>query len=248
MGKSNLDIVKGQQWFYEFQLPDGTVTESYLPDFVRPIHHTREKALILFLEKYRKKGAFDNAVDVSCHEGYYSNVLAKQFENVTGIDKNIDSLKKAELITEVLGITNIKYIHTTLEDWDYQKPADFVLCFGLLYHIENPVEIIRKLANITKKAICIESQILPSNTKMIIEDGCYIKQRETEGMFGLCMDYPTLKEGGLSDLALVPSREALVSLLEYFGFVNIRFYQPVDIDYEQFVRGHRVILYAEKSE
>jgi SAM-dependent methyltransferase len=247
MEENILDLVKRQQWFYEFILPDGSVTNSYLPDFVRPIHHTREKALKLFLTEFSKNGFFKNALDISCHEGYYTELLAKYFENVVGIDKNDGSLEKAKLITKVLGSKNINYVHTTLEEWKDNEPRDFVLCFGLLYHIENPVEIMRKLAGLTKKAICIESQVLPSETNMQIEDGCYIKQRESKGTFGLCMDYPEIKEGGLSELALVPSSDALVSLLEFFGFINIRFYKPEDKDYEQFVRGHRVIIYAEKA-
>jgi len=247
MENNNLAIVKAQQWFYEFTLPDGSVTNSYLPDFVRPIHHTREKALRLFLSEYGKTGFFKNALDISCHEGYYTLLLAKYFEEVIGIDKNDSSLEKARLITAVLGDTNVKYVHTSLEDWKDDEPRDFVLCYGLLYHIENPVEVMRKLARLTKKAICIESQVLPSESHMLVEDGCYIKQRDIKGTFGLCLDYPTISEGGLTELALVPSRDALISLLECFGFVNIRFYQPAEGDYEQFIRGHRIIIYADKG-
>ena len=247
MDYNKLNTVKNQQWFYEFTLPDGSITNSYLPDFVRPIHYTREKALHIFLNEFGKTGSFKKAVDISCHEGYYTLILSKYFEEVAGIDKNEGSMEKAKLITEVIGNKNINYVLTTLEAWEDVEPRDFVLCYGLLYHIENPVEIIRKLAAITKKAICIESQILPADNHMQVEDGCYKKLRDIKGTFGLCMDYPTLKEGGLSDLALVPSRDALVALLEYFGFINIRFYQPLEGDYEQFVRGHRVILYAEKG-
>jgi hypothetical protein len=29
---SSLDAIKKQKWFYEFTLPDGSVTESYLPN------------------------------------------------------------------------------------------------------------------------------------------------------------------------------------------------------------------------
>jgi hypothetical protein len=247
MENNTLEAVKSQQWFYEFRLPDGSITQSYLPDFVRPIHHTREKALRKFLKDFSSSGIFDKAIDVSCHEGYYSHLLAGFFKHVRAIDKNEGSLAKAKLITEALNVNNIEYILTSLEEWKDAEPADLVLCYGLLYHIENPVEIMRKLTAITKKAICIESQILPSSSKMLIEDGCYIKQRESKGTFGLCMDYPTIKEGGLTELALVPSADALVSLLEYFGFGNIRFYEPEEVDYEQFTRGHRVIIYAEKT-
>ena len=247
MDLNKLELVKNQQWFYEFKLPDGSVTNSYLPDFVRSIHHTREKALRFFLDAFGKNGSFKSALDISSHEGYYTLLLAKYFEEVIGIDKNIESLEKARLITAVLGDKNITYVHSALEDWKDEEPRDFVLCYGLLYHIENPVEIMRKIARLTKKAICIESQVLPCDTHMLVEDGCYKKQREIKGTFGLCMDYPTISEGGLTELALVPSRDALVSLLEYFGFINIRIYQPVEDDYEQFVRGHRMIIYAEKG-
>jgi ubiquinone/menaquinone biosynthesis C-methylase UbiE len=247
MKNNTLDVVKQQNWFYEFTLPDGSRTNSYLPAFIRPIHSTREKVLQLFLEEFKQSGSVKTALDVSCHEGYYSLLLADHFDDVVGIDKNADSLDKAKLITGVMDRKNIRYVHTSLEAWEDDVPRDFVLCFGLLYHIENPVEVIRKLADLTKKAICIESQVLPIDSTMQIEDGYYTNQRETKGMFGLCMDYPDSKEGGLTELALVPSRDALVSLLGVFGFTRIRFYEPVEGDYEQFVRGHRVILYAEKK-
>ncbi|HOY32968.1 MAG TPA: methyltransferase domain-containing protein [Bacteroidales bacterium] len=247
METNKLELVKSQQWFYEFVLPDGSKTDSYLADFVRPVHYTREKALLQFLHEYRENRPMGKALDVSCHEGYFTVLLSGYFENVTGIDKNYESLEKAKLITDVTGAKNIDYIHTSLEEWKQTSPADFVLCFGLLYHIENPVEVFRKLAGLTAKAICIESQVLPCTVQMQVEDGCYKKQRDIRGMFGLCMDYPSLTEGGLSDLALVPSRDALVTLLEYFGFTNIRFYHPEENDYEQFVRGHRVVIYAEKT-
>ncbi len=246
MEENKLETIKQQQWFYEFTLPDGTITQSYLPDFVRPVHYTREKALRLFLDEYCKKDTTVSALDISCHEGYYTHVLAKYFREVTGIDKNESSLDKAKLITEALGFNNISYVHAAVEQWNGHQPADFVLCFGLLYHIENPVEIFRKLSELTGSAICIESQVLPLNTSLRVEDGCFKKQRDISGTFGLCMDYPELKEGGLTELALVPSCDALISLLKYFGFINITLYQPEEGDYEQFVRGHRVIIYAEK--
>jgi len=247
MINSKLELVKNQQWFYEFSLPDGTKTNCYLPKFVQPIHQTREKVLRFFLSQYGEKRTFKDALDVSCHEGYYSIVLAEYFDKVIGIDKNEDSILKAKLVTDVLGTSNISCFHTSLENWQEDLQCDFVLCYGLIYHIENPIEIFRKLAKITKEAICIETQILSSETHIQIEDGNYLNQRETKGTFGLCWDYPSSKEGGLTDIALVPSRDAIVNLLVFFGFFNIRFYSFEQGDYEQYIRGHRVIVYAEKN-
>jgi len=240
----NLDAVKSQKWFYEFDLPDGTKTESYLPEVAREIHVTRESALREYLEKLG--GEHLTALDISCHEGFFSLILAKYFKSVTGLDKNADSLEKAKQIIAVLGENIIQLQNSSVELWDEKQSADFVLCYGLLYHVENPIEVIRKLAVLTKMTLCIETQVLPYDLIGSIEDGSYLWQRDVMGMFGLCIDYSQRPEGGMTDLALVPSRHALDFLLKQFGFKSVTFYKPKPSDYEQFVRGHRVIVFAEK--
>jgi SAM-dependent methyltransferase len=239
-----LDKVKSQKWFYEFSLPDGTKTESYLPEVARQIHATREKALRQYLAAFNDPHL--TSLDISCHEGYFSLVLADHFKRVTGLDKNIESLDKAKLISKLLGHPEIAFKNTSVEMWDDKDDADFVLCFGLLYHVENPVQIIRKLGKLARKAVCIETQVLPYDISGPIEDGSYTWQRDMKGLFGVCVDYSHRAEGGLTDLALVPSRHALEFLLKEFGFKTVKFYQPEPGDYEQFVRNHRVILLAEK--
>lgn len=239
-----LNSVKQQKWFYEFTLPDGTKTESYLPEIARQVHLTREKALRGYLGKVSDN--CESALDVSCHEGFFSLLLKDYFNHVVGVDKNAESLVKAKQIAHLLGHPDIIFNNSSLEDWAEDQNADFVLCFGLLYHVENPIQILRKLALLTKKALCIETQILPYNLSGFIEDGSYLWQRELNGLFGLCVDYSHRAEGGLTDLALVPSRQALEFLLKQFGFKTVDFYTPEPNDYEQFVRGHRVIVLAEK--
>jgi tRNA (mo5U34)-methyltransferase len=239
-----LDSVKQQKWFYEFTLPDGTKTESYLPEFARQIHLTREKALRRYLGTLARDCI--TALDISCHEGFFSLVLREYFNHVIGVDKNAESLDKANQIAKLLGHPDIIFNNSSFEDWAEDRNADFVLCFGLLYHVENPIQILRKLALLAKKAVCIETQVLPYNLSGSIEDGSYLWQRELNGLFGLCVDYSHRTEGGLTDLALVPSRQALEFLLKQFGFKIVNFYNPEPSDYEQFVRGHRVVVYAEK--
>ena len=239
-----LKKIKDQKWFYEFELPDGSKTESYLPEIARKIHTTREGALRRYLADMR--GAHLNALDISCHEGYFSIILSEYFTNVTALDKNVESLEKARLISDLLGKNTISFNHSSVERWDEKNKSDFVLCYGLLYHIENPIEVLRKLAVLTNKTLCIETQVLPNSIEGFIEDGSYMWQRELQGAFGICIDYSQRPEGGMTDLALVPSRTALEFLLKQFGFKKVNFYQPISDDYEQFVRNHRVILFAEK--
>lgn len=241
---NDIDKVKSEKWFYEFNLPDGAKTESYLPQVAKQIHPTREKALRKYLEG--KRSDFLDALDISCHEGYFSILLREYFNDVVGIDKNQQSLTKAKLISRVMGRSDIEFSKSALEEWPTRRGADFVLCYGLLYHVENPIEVLRKVAALTKKSVCIETQVLPFNISGSIEDGSYQWQRDIRGLFGLCVDYSQRAEGGMTDLALIPTKNGLEFLLKSFGFKTVDFFEPDSEDYEQFVRGHRVILFAEK--
>lgn len=239
-----LQRIKSQSWFYEFPLPDGTTTTSYLPPEVAKIHSTRELVLRRYLEA--SNCPKNTGLDVSCHEGFFSLVLAEYFNSVTGIDKNQGSLDLARQMTGFLKKTHISYRHCPVEEAPAELQSDFVLCYGLIYHIENPMQVLRKLAELTRNVLCIETQVLPFSATCRIEDGNYQNQRELKGLFGLCADYPDSKEGGLTRYALVPTQEAVVFMLKELGFKTIDVYNPAPGDYEQFVRGSRIILFAEK--
>jgi SAM-dependent methyltransferase len=239
-----LDLVKSEHWFYEFNLPDGSKTKSYLPESARMVHVTREKALRQFLMSKSYKDS--TALDISCHEGFFTLLLSEYFSQVIGVDKNGNSIQKAKRISSIYGNNSVEFVETSVEAWLSPIQADFVLCFGLLYHVENPIQIIRTIAGLTKSMLCIESQILPLELNGYVEDGNYMWQRELKGSFGICKDYSHAPEGGLTNIALVPSKTALEFLLREFGFSSIKYYLPEDGDYEQFIRGQRVIIYAEK--
>jgi hypothetical protein len=242
--KSDLSSVKNKEWFYEFNLPDGTKTKSYIPESVRKVHTTREEVLRDYLESLDQK--YSSAFDIACHEGFFSLILSDYFDSVQGIDKNPESIEKSILISSVLGKKNVKFDNLSFETLDETKKADFVLCFGLLYHVENPLDILRKLSTITTKELCIETQVLPLDINFSMENGGYMWQREVTGMFGLCLDDPSNPEGRCTNLSVVPSRQAIEFLLKQFGFKDVVFYTPKTDDYEQFVRNHRVIIFAKK--
>jgi hypothetical protein len=79
-----------------------------------------------------------------------------------------------------------------------------------------------------------------------VEDGHYVHQREVHGLFGLTLDYPSSREGGSTEVALVPSLGAVLFLLRTFGFEEVVVLPPGPDDYEQHRRGSRAIIYARK--
>jgi SAM-dependent methyltransferase len=219
-----LDRIKRQARSYESSLPDGTATESYLEPRFRGIHGVRDRALRGFLNGADR--AHQSAIDVACHEGFFALTLAEYFGRVTGIDRNVSSLVKARDIAELVSPRPVEFVEGSLEEFAQSFSYDFVLCFGLLYHAENPLQILRLLSQMASRELCIETQILPFEVHGSVEDGSYGTQRPLRGHFGVCDDYSRSSEGGMTDIALVPSREALVFCLRSLGFPHVNYFQP----------------------
>jgi ubiquinone/menaquinone biosynthesis C-methylase UbiE len=241
--------VKDRSWFYEFELPDGTRTRSDLPIDVLRIHTSRREKLIRTIREHVPNAADLTALDFGSHEGYYSVELAKHFAAVRGLDVRPESIAAARMITSALGIENTTYMEADLQSMRYDQGlcADFVLVYGLMYHLENPIHALRLAAELSRKHLLIETQVFPYDVSGRIEDGHYQWQRAVEGVFSLSTDYSKHREGGSTDLALVPSLNALLFLLRTFGFEKVRVLEPDPDDYEQFRRGSRVVVYGSKS-
>jgi tRNA (mo5U34)-methyltransferase len=232
---------KNKRWFYPFVLNDGSQVECWLSPDILPLHYTRKNALEKFLTE--KIGIFDTALDLACHQGYFSLILENYGNSIIGIDRHSQSIEDAKFISENIGQGKCQFINSEIEEWD--QPADLVLCFGVLYHTENPIGFLRKVCELSKKYLIIETQIISSSVPHI-EDGTYKATRDAVGTFALTLDYPDDYLGGVTELAMVPDMNSVKFLLGHLGFKNIEVYCPIKNDYEQFVRNQRIIIYAER--
>lgn len=246
---TRLQQVKARTWFYEFDLPDGTRTSSDLPAEILPIHASRRDKLVQIIQERVHMAHELDAIDFASHEGYYSIELARHFKTVRGYENRQSSIDAAQIITDVLNIRNVRYISADLQHMQYDPKdcADFVLLYGLIYHLENPIHTIRLASQMTRKHILVETQVFPYDIAGRLEDGHYLNMRQIEGVFGLTPDYSHHREGGSTDLALVPSLNGLLFLLRMFGFSELSVLPSAAADYEQFRRGTRVVVYGSKA-
>ena len=244
-----LEAVKNRSWFYEFELPDGSRTTPDIPEAVRQVHSSRLTKLREVIAARAPDAAELTAVDFASHEGFFSLELARHFKSVRGLEFAVESAEGARLMTDVLGVSNVSYEIADLTRCGYRREweADFVLCYGLLYHLENPVEVIRLATQLARQHILIETQIFPYDISGMIEDGHYRWQRGVHGVFSLSTDYAGQREGGSTNVALVPSLNALTHLLTAFGFGDIEVLPALADDYEQFSRKSRVVVYAKRT-
>ncbi len=140
-------------------------------------------------------------MDVGCGIGYFSNVLTLMGLEVLAFDS------RAENIIEARN----RYPHVAFSLYDIEgirvsevEPRDFVLCFGLLYHLENPFSAIRNLSSLTKKLLIIESMVAPFDqpVAVLVEEAHAVDQ-------------------SMNFVALVPSEKGLVKMLYKAGFVSV---------------------------
>ncbi len=248
-GAEKLRAVKERTWFYEFELPDGTRTRTDVPEDWRPVHYTRRRLLLDVIRQHVPDAADLTATDFASHEGYFSLELAKHFSFVRGLEIRRESLEAAKLITDVLNVRNVEYRSADLQTATFEEKwcSDFVLVYGLIYHMEDPIHVLRLASQLCRKHILIETQVFPYDVTGRIEDGNYQSQRPVEGVFALTPDYPAGREGGSTSVALVPSLNALLFLLKHFGFENVTVLPSAGEDYEQYRRGSRAIIYGKKS-
>ncbi|MGZ5034705.1 MAG: class I SAM-dependent methyltransferase [Usitatibacter sp.] len=247
--KALLDRVRAKEWFYEFDLPDGTRTKSYLPAGVEKIHDTRLKLMEKALdEAVGSDCSALTAVDLACHQGWFAMHLAKRgFREIVGVDGRDEHLSDARLMAGILGVKSFRTLKLNLEEAHAADIGehDVALMLGLLYHLENPVRALRLARAVTRRTLIIESQVVP-HMSGVVDWGAYTFQRHMVGAFGIIdeTDETHANEAGIHGICLAPSIEALEWLLKRVGFARVERLLPPDDGYEQLVGQKRAMFAA----
>jgi tRNA (mo5U34)-methyltransferase len=248
--RDRLAEVRKRQWFYDFDLPDGSRTRSYLPPEVANIHPTRVAMLFGALDPIAATTAWSqlSAVDIACHQGYFANLLARKgCRDVLGLDVRTEHLDDARLMAQACGLTNMRFAQADINSVDATTHGtfDISLMLGLLYHIENPVGALRTARALTRRACVIETQVTPNMTG-VVDWGSYQFQRTMIGSLALIdeMGVTDNPESSTTGICIVPSYEALVWMLRAVGFRRVERIMPPEGAYEQLASGKRVMVIA----
>jgi len=143
------------------------------------------------------------ALDIACGGGYFSEVLHQLGLKVKGLDlqkTNIESCNK-------------QFPHIEFGQINLDRPIgdigeyDLVLMFGILYHLESPLQTIRKLRRSIGKIGVIESRVSPGS-----EMACYLFKEKTG------------EAHNKARVVSVPTYPALIRMFNYSGFKYI--YRP----------------------
>jgi hypothetical protein len=243
---SPIDEVLARRWFYEFDLPDGRKTKSYLPEGVEGIHTTRLEMLLSALEPVvRGNWAAHSVVDVACHQGFFASHLARKGCQVLGIDARHEHIRDTELIARAYGLPNLIAAQHDINLVGSAELGQFdiTLMLGLLYHVENPVGAIRLARALTRKACVIETQVVPNMTG-VVDWGSFKFQRPLVASFGIIDETAETHapEASTTGICVTPSYEALLFLMEKLGFPRVERVSVPENGYEQLTSGKRVMV------
>ena len=245
------EMVLRMKWFYRFQLPSGAHTESILPPEVFPIHETRERMLLDFLDPiFTDRWTATDCLDVACHEGYFGSLLARRgCRRVLGVDARAENVSRAALMRDALRLPNLGFLQTDVARLDPGSLGQFdiVLMLGLLYHLEDPIGALHRVRAMCRKVAVIETQLAPGLGGSI-EWGTAGTQKKVVATFAVVDETDEVRAGNREantrPLSLVPDLKGLVRVLESVGFSRVEVLRPPVDGYEQFRRERRAMVAA----
>jgi SAM-dependent methyltransferase len=194
------------------------------------LNRSRQLWLDQLLQSCQAQSELRTALDAGCGMGFFSAHLVRLGFVTTGLDARSDTITEARArhpgVTFVIG--DIEDVRTGAIG-----RFDCVLCFGLLYHLENPFRAIRNLHGLTGTMLIIESMITPGRSTV-----------------ATVMSEAPGEDQGLRHIALVPSEPSLVKMLYHAGFayVHAATRQPRHDDFRDNIlhRRRRTMLVASR--
>jgi hypothetical protein len=239
-----------RQWFYPYVLPSGRVLPSYHGGELDGIHHTRRQMMEAALAAHFAGRARSelSAIDLACHQGWFSAQLAAQgFAAVDGYDARESHVEDARLAALALGLDNLRYSRSDVHALDpgVHGLHDLVLCFGLIYHLENPVGALRMARSLCRDLCLVETQVAPGLGGWM-DYGSHRFVRPIQGSFAIIDETGDTHgpEASTQGICLVPSLEALLWILAKVGFRRTELLAPPVDAYEQLAHHKRVMVAA----
>ncbi|NCF50244.1 DUF1698 domain-containing protein [Gammaproteobacteria bacterium] len=184
-------------------------------------------------------------IDVACNAGGFSVEAARLgAEYVLGFDVADRYLDQANFIKRALDLEQVEYRKMALADCDEAKIGmfDIAFCFGILYHLENPVYEMKKLASVTRDIMLIDANVYQapfsrkSLWKMTVPRVIESDDKTTTAL------WRTEKR-----CQFKPNVRAVVEMLDVLGFPKVEILKPRERGLEfRYYRGKRVTFLARR--
>jgi tRNA (mo5U34)-methyltransferase len=231
-------------WMYEFDLGGGVKTPVYL-ESLKQVHAVRRDMIFTFLDGAGFDYAAASVLDIACNEGYFLfEMLKRGARHGVGIEGRRENLAKAEFIRARLGFEHCEFRQGDVLTASYESPPhDVVFLLGIIYHVENPIGLIRKAAAAATRYLFVETQLCRPQTTIPYGwgiPGVHHQAADCFAMFAEPHDHNPLSAMG--SLSLIPNLPAVTTVMRHCGFRDVVQLFPGAVREPQYDAVDRVVL------
>lgn len=195
------------RWQYRFELGEGIVTPVIDAGRVNRQVQRRRYFFDALLQVSGGSLQGRRVLDLGCNAGFWSlQALQHGAEFVLGVDIAAEQIEQAELVFEAKRVERSRYQLQRGDalDLDGRERFDVVLCLGLLEQLARPVELFERMAATGADLIVIDTDLARGGSSSF-----ELVRRGDPGEAFDC------------ELALLPTREAVIELAGEFGFQTV---------------------------
>jgi len=162
------------------------------------LNRSRGEVVASLVGELRNELELKTAIDIGCGLGYFASALQSLGFQVSAIDGRHENVAEAQR-----RYPKIQFRQFDAQDTNLRKLGkfDLVLCFGLLYHLENPFLTIRNVRQMTGRLLLVEAIIFPGDEPVMA-----------------LVDESRFADQGLNHVAFYPTEACLVKMLYKAGF------------------------------
>jgi SAM-dependent methyltransferase len=186
-------------------------------------------------------------LDVACNCGGFSiEAIKSGADYVLGIDVVDRYLEQAKFIKDALELKEVEFKKLAVEDLDEATIGSFdvTFCFGILYHLENPVLAMRKLSAVTRRVMVVDTNVF--RPRFMRKPVWYMNFPRPTTPQSPVISTSLWRTAGVCQL--MPNAQAVNDLLKLVGFSKVRQLKPTAKKLEKrYYKGRRVTFIATRD-
>jgi len=202
------ELLKIKDWRHPFEVEPGQWVTMFR-DWFKDWHLWRVESMMPTIQTIADhvlpNGLNDAKVlDTGCWDGFYGfQFLKRGAAYLKGVDLREEAIRRANLVKEYYGYTGCDFEMRNIQDIDSSRERfDITLMYGILYHLSAPIDVIKRLGDLTASMLLMSTYASPGS----------------EPVLSLKRENPEKDSTGFQELITTPSERAVIEMLDFAGF------------------------------